>query len=321
MDRFVKAAVVFRKCEKCLLVVFVAAMSMMSVLQIILRRFFRALPWMDSFLNYSVLWVAMIAAGIVTYEVSHIKIDIIGRIAKGRLKESISALVSFFAGFVSDFFMVLFTVYLVVIEYVSKVQVAGVHSWNWIFLLILPIGFLIISVRMFNRMIADFYDLAGEKTVRMVYFLFSLILSLLILICSCRFLISAKAKEIVSNPAVFYGSALLCALLLVFVFVVVVCGCSSKWRKRWLESAYILFQGIVSLLFFIYSVVVIIDLNCKVKVYRVPSVFTDTQMNLFYLIPVILFFSTCLSFALPFMERLRNIYPKVQDEQVKGEEQ
>ena len=106
-----------RRIEKYFLALLVLGISFFSIGQILLRRFFRVPLWMDSCINLLVVWTAFIAAGVVTYEASHIKIDIIGRFVKGVWKKIVYGFVSLFGSLASSLFMVLFIVYMTVIEY------------------------------------------------------------------------------------------------------------------------------------------------------------------------------------------------------------
>ena len=67
-----------RRIEKYFLALLVLSISFFSIGQILLRRFARVPLWIDPCINILVVWTAFIAAGVVTYEPSHIKIDIVG---------------------------------------------------------------------------------------------------------------------------------------------------------------------------------------------------------------------------------------------------
>jgi TRAP-type C4-dicarboxylate transport system permease small subunit len=159
-EKFIKG---FRLVETALLVFFLSLIFIIAVLQIFLKKV-QGTEFLSPILKYAVLWAGMIAAGIATYEGKHIKIDIIGRFAKGRLKQAVLMVTSFFAGFVCAVLFIGFVFYLSQIEYISTVQPPFFNIPRWILLLILPISFFIISVRFMIQSVKRLINVILNRT-------------------------------------------------------------------------------------------------------------------------------------------------------------
>jgi TRAP-type C4-dicarboxylate transport system permease small subunit len=141
------------------LVFFLFLIFVIAVLQIFLKKI-PGTEFLNSLIKYSVLWAGMISASIATYEGKHIKIDIIGRFAKGRLKQLVLTITGLFGAIVCFILFVTFIFYIVKIEYTSSQTSPFFNIPRWVLLTIMPYSFFVISLR--------FAVQAGK---RLVYFI------------------------------------------------------------------------------------------------------------------------------------------------------
>ena len=149
---------VFHKTEGYILVFFLSLMIIISFLQIILRTFFRAVEWFDPLVRYAVLWTGMIAAGMATLKNKHIKIDIIGRFAKGRQKSFVLAITNLFAGIVCFVLSYASIIYVIKIEMPAADPSPFLNISRWVLLLILPFGFGLMGMRFLFRASKKVYN-------------------------------------------------------------------------------------------------------------------------------------------------------------------
>ncbi len=132
--------------ENLLLIIIVLVMVFLSFLQVILRNVFdQGILWGDIFLRHLVLWIGFIGASLATREKKHINIDILSRFAKSRWK-SVSEVITFlFAALIC----------LVLVDaswtFVAQERMFETMLFNdipaWYFQLIIPIGFVMMSLR------------------------------------------------------------------------------------------------------------------------------------------------------------------------------
>lgn len=155
-----KLTTLFRKIETGTLIFLLSLIVLVSGSQIILRNFFQAIDWFDPLLKYAVLWIGMIAAGIATYENKHIKIDIVGRLVKGRKKSIVYAVTNIFASIFSLILFFTFLLYIIKIEYPSSDPPPFLGIKRWILLLILPVSFFTMFVRFLESSVRNVYNFA-----------------------------------------------------------------------------------------------------------------------------------------------------------------
>ena len=142
---------VLHKSEEYLLIFFLGLIIFLTFSQIVLRTFFRAIEWFDLVVKYSVLWIALIAANMAVFRNKHIKIDVIGRFAKGRYKSLILVLTNLFASVVSFILSYSSFIYVFTIERTSTDSAPFLNIPKWILLLILPFGFGMMGIRFLIR--------------------------------------------------------------------------------------------------------------------------------------------------------------------------
>lgn len=155
-NNFVKT---FHNLEKASLIFFLSLMIIVSFLQIILRTFFKAVEWFDPLVRYSVLWTGMIAASIATYQHKHIKIDIIGKFAKGKLKSIVLFTTNLFASVVSALLCYASAAYIINFEMTSTDPAPFLSIPRWVLLLVMPICFGTISLRFLFRVGQKIYNI------------------------------------------------------------------------------------------------------------------------------------------------------------------
>ena len=132
--------------ENISLVLVLSAMIILAAAQIVMRNMFETgLSWGDEALRIMVLWIAMLGAVAATRERRHIVIDVLSRMLPGNLK--------LWAEFVVDSFSAGITGTLAwyAAEFVIDSKQYGDLLLNdlpaWLFQLILPVAFGIISYR------------------------------------------------------------------------------------------------------------------------------------------------------------------------------
>ncbi|SVB88361.1 uncharacterized protein METZ01_LOCUS241215, partial [marine metagenome] len=133
--------------ENSALWIALATMLALALLQIVLRNFFdTGLLWIESFLRILVLWLAMLGAMIGTRERNHIRIDILSRFASMRAQAWLSRINALFASMIC-----LVAVYASIRLVIFECQ-DGLTAFAWVPVwfcqLILPVGFLVMFLRL-----------------------------------------------------------------------------------------------------------------------------------------------------------------------------
>jgi len=136
------------KVEESILSIFLMVMILLTCVQIVLRAFFSTgIPWADSFLRYLVLWTGFLGAAMATSQGKHIAMDIIGFLIPQSLQPWLHITTNLFSSIVAGFLT--WSAYLFI---QSEMQfgtgkLLNVPSWVWA--LIFPIAFTLISLRFF----------------------------------------------------------------------------------------------------------------------------------------------------------------------------
>lgn len=134
------------KVETVLVILFLAVMVLMAFLQVLLRNFFSTgILWGDSLLRHLVLWLAFLGASLATREQRHIKIDVLGRIIKGKLRKFVGLVTNLSGAVVCAFLAKASIVFVLDERSAGSTAFAGVRTW--ILLLILVYGFTVIGLR------------------------------------------------------------------------------------------------------------------------------------------------------------------------------
>lgn len=134
--------------EESLLVIILLTTIIFAVSQIFLRNFFHAgIPWGDSLVRILVLWLGLIGAMIASRNHRHIKIDLLSRhlsavnqLKLRRFTDIISASVCFIVAWYA-------------FKFVHMEYQDGMHAFEtvpvWLTEAIIPLGFLVMSLRFF----------------------------------------------------------------------------------------------------------------------------------------------------------------------------
>lgn len=139
---FEKIGEIYQAIEVAILVIVFIILVLFSLLQI----FFR-IEWFDSVIKYTVLWLGLLGASLAVFEDKHIKIDILGRITKGKIKIVIFTLIDLFAAFVSILLAIGSIDYLLKVEIPSNEKAVFFNITKWQLLIILPVGFGVIGIK------------------------------------------------------------------------------------------------------------------------------------------------------------------------------
>jgi TRAP-type C4-dicarboxylate transport system permease small subunit len=311
--RLIILSKIFRKVEMYALTIVLGGMVFLSALQIFLRTFFKAISWFDTILNYTVLWTAVLAAAIVTYEDNHIKIDIIGKFVKDRLKHVIYTFTSSFAGLVSFTFSLIFLVYIITIEFFSKTSLVGGAGYGWIFMLILPLSFLFIAIRFMNISYSYYIDLIQKKLMGIIYFSISIVFSLcmLILLYSMFFLEDSWLFLLIPH-------SLILPLLSIFIFMLILSLVGLVESIRWVKNRNSYYLAITMSLFYalfmIATIFKIVNINVAMRVSGQMLAISEKGLNMCYLIPLRLFFLAHYGMTFPIANYLQALYPRAEDD-------
>jgi C4-dicarboxylate transporter DctQ subunit len=148
--------------ERGVLVLLFSLMIVLAFTQVVLRNFFSVgLVWGDPILRNAVLWLGFIGASLATQQDKHIRIDLAGRFLKPRA--------AMIVGIVTDVFTLAVCLYLAdasrtfvlnEIEFQDTlVTIGGFEVPTWWSQVILPAGFVLISLRI---VIARVLRLGGQ---------------------------------------------------------------------------------------------------------------------------------------------------------------
>jgi TRAP-type C4-dicarboxylate transport system permease small subunit len=135
----------------CLLLV---ALILLACLQIGLRTCFSSgLLWADPLLRYLVLWCGMLGAVVATREKKHIAIDVVGYLAPEQLKPWIGLFIDLFSSLVTA------VLTWAAIIFVHNERLFGgsflLSLPSWIWNLIFPIAFTLITIHFLLAIAAD----------------------------------------------------------------------------------------------------------------------------------------------------------------------
>ena len=148
------------KIEYVSVVLVLLTMCLLAFTQVVLRNLFSfSFIWADVVVRMGVLWVAILGASIATSERGHIHIDLFSKILSKPYDKYLEALLHLTAA------AVCFVFFLVAMEFLSVEKEVGsvvdaLHTPEWVFTLIFPIGFILMA---FKFLICFLADLNGKK--------------------------------------------------------------------------------------------------------------------------------------------------------------
>ena len=137
---------IIHKIEDSLLALLLLAMLLLASSQIFLRNLFDiGFSWADPLLRVMVLWIGMLGALAASRDNKHITIDVLTRLMPATLRRLTHIFTSLFTAVVTGI-IAYHAVRFVIMEYKSdSIAVAGMPAW--LFEIIIPIAFGLITVR------------------------------------------------------------------------------------------------------------------------------------------------------------------------------
>lgn len=133
-----------------LLVFFLGIMIVMAFGQVALRNFFdTSIEWGDIFLRHLVLWLGWLGAVIATGEGRHLRIEFVTRLVPQKVRKIFFIITSFFAAFICYLLMDASISFLQLEIEAETVLILDLPSWY--FIVIIPIGYGIVSFRFVVR--------------------------------------------------------------------------------------------------------------------------------------------------------------------------
>lgn len=132
--------------EEHALIVILFGMMMLAVIQILMRNLFGGgFSWIDPLVRIAVLWIAMLGAMVGTRKGEHIAIDILSHYIPEHLKSLLIRTIGFVSALASGM-MAWVSVSFVLDEFEYGMEAFGsVPAWP--FMLIIPIGFFVMTLR------------------------------------------------------------------------------------------------------------------------------------------------------------------------------
>lgn len=150
------------KIEYACIIFILLMMCFLAFMQVVLRNLFSfSFIWADVVVRISVLWVAILGASIATSERGHIHMDLFSRILSKPYDRYLEALLHLIGSGVCFIF------FLVAIKFVSVEKEVGsivnaLHTPEWVFTLIFPIGFVLMAFEFLTCFLVDLGGGADE---------------------------------------------------------------------------------------------------------------------------------------------------------------
>jgi TRAP-type C4-dicarboxylate transport system permease small subunit len=155
--------VLWHRIENGALALALGVMIVLAFTQIVLRNVVdTGLYWADGLLRYLVLWIGLLGAMIATRERNHISVDIVSYALKGRSKSIVKVLTDGFSSAVCVALTV-GAVTFVLNERVENLMAFG-RVPAWAAELILPLSFLVMSLRFLSHFRQDFIEAARGQS-------------------------------------------------------------------------------------------------------------------------------------------------------------
>ncbi len=148
--------------ENSIIFVMVLFMIVLSFSQVMMRNLFSSgLPWADICLRHMVLWVGFIGASLATQHGRHITVDVITKFLSPTWKAAADVLTSS-ASFGLGIVFVFASIAFVKSEFEAH-DIAFLGIPFWVIQLIIPVGFGLISLRFFIKVVEDFTVLISHS--------------------------------------------------------------------------------------------------------------------------------------------------------------
>ncbi|HPX50483.1 MAG TPA: TRAP transporter small permease [Deltaproteobacteria bacterium] len=153
------------KIEEWLLVGFLGIMVSLVLIQIVLRNFFATgIMGGSEIVRHLVLWVAFLGAGVAAREGKHIRIDVAGRLLSPRFKCGTDVLTGIFSVVVCAI-LVYASLNFLLVDFESGMQIPFFNMPVWVLELIIPLGYLVITLRFALRTFRSLiWFIQGDRT-------------------------------------------------------------------------------------------------------------------------------------------------------------
>jgi TRAP-type C4-dicarboxylate transport system permease small subunit len=145
------------KIEGYLLTLILVFMIGLAFLQVILRNFFHSgITWGDVVVRHLVLWVGFIGASIATKEDSHLAMDLISRFLPKGFKQPTAVFVHAASAVVCGFLTMASYHFVMQERADGNLLIPGIEAIpNWYAVIIIPIGFALMSLRFALHILTD----------------------------------------------------------------------------------------------------------------------------------------------------------------------
>ncbi|MBW1961202.1 MAG: TRAP transporter small permease [Deltaproteobacteria bacterium] len=152
---FERIGAILNRIEDGILISLLMAMTIVAVVQIILRNLFEAgIIWADPLLRMSVLWVGLIGAMVASRFDNHIRIDLVGRMLPKPLASVAKCMVGCFTAVCCGIFAY-YSYRFVLLEFKGG-GVAFGDVPVWFCASITPVAFVVIALRSFVSALSQF---------------------------------------------------------------------------------------------------------------------------------------------------------------------
>ena len=149
--------------EHIFLIMLLSVMILLAFLQVVLRNFFStSILWGDTFLRQLVLWVGFLGATLAAREKRHINIDIFSRLLSARAQNIVETITNLFAAVVCVFLTKAAIVF--ICDEKSSGSTLLVNIPTWIFILIIAIGFGLMTFRFVTIAIENTFHLLKKES-------------------------------------------------------------------------------------------------------------------------------------------------------------
>lgn len=140
IDRFLASI------EKLCLCASLTLMLVVASLQVILRNGFHSgIEWADVLVRHLVLFLLFFGASLATRDRRHIQMDISSKLVPAKLKPALDLVINLFCIFIT---ILLFKAsYTFTADEKASGDILFLNIPNWIFVLVMPVGFALISLR------------------------------------------------------------------------------------------------------------------------------------------------------------------------------
>jgi len=149
------------KLEAFLLTIILIGMIGLAFAQVILRNFFNTgIEWGDAFVRHLVLWVGFIGASIATKEGGHLAMDLVSRFLPHKLRKPTAMFVDAASAFVCACLALASYKFVLGEKEGGAMLMPGVPNY-WA-IIIIPIGFYLMSLRFATKILEDIRALFGR---------------------------------------------------------------------------------------------------------------------------------------------------------------